>query len=299
MAKYKAASQEIRALFLQATPLVEPLSLDEAYLDLSPEARLYDRPPAVLLARLARAIERRVGVTVTVGLSYNKALAKLASGRNKPRGFTIIGRAEAKSFLAPLPVDTIHGVGAATARHMTEAGITIVADLQAMPQDELVARFGKFGRRLARLVQGEDPRRVLPDRPTKSISTENTFARDLRGFEPLAAELNDLAEQLARRLERAGLAGRTIVLKLKTGDFRILTRQTRLAHPTRRAEIIAEHGIALLRREIDGRAYRLIGIGVSDIVPASDADPPDLFDDPKAFRKVMEKIAKANPEPRK
>src|SRR6185312_147151 len=277
MAKYKSVSNEIRALFLQATPLVEPLSLDEAYLDLSQEARRYDRPPAFLLVRLQRAIERRVGVTVTVGLSYNKFLAKLGSGQRKPRGFTVIGRAEAKSFLAKLPVDAIHGVGAATARRMIEAGLTTIADPQELPEEALVARFGKFGRRLARLVQGEDTRIVSPDRETKSVSTENTFARDLKAFEPLAAELKDLAEQLAVRLERSQLAGRTIVLKLKTGDFKNLTRQTRLAHPTRRAETILDAGLTLLRREVGTKTYRLIGIGIADVAPAAEADPPDLF----------------------
>lgn len=279
MAKYKSVSNEIRALFLQATPLVEPLSLDEAYLDLSPEARRYDRPPALLLARLQRAIERRVGVTVTVGLSYNKFLAKLGSGQQKPRGFTVIGRVEAKSFLAKLPVDAIHGVGAATARRMVEAGLTTIADLQELPEEALVMRFGKFGRRLARLVQGEDSRDVSPDRETKSVSTENTFARDLKSYDALAAELTDLAEHLAQRLARAELAGRTIVLKLKTGDFKNLTRQTRLAHPTRRADVILDAGLTLLRREVGKRAYRLIGIGVSDVAPAAEADPPDLFRD--------------------
>ncbi|MGH6979809.1 MAG: DNA polymerase IV, partial [Stellaceae bacterium] len=277
MAKSKAVSNEIRAMVLQATPLVEPLSLDEAYLDLSPEARRYDRPPALLLARLQRAIERRVGVTVTVGLSYNKFLAKLGSGQHKPQGFTVIGRAEAKSFLAKLPVDAIHGVGAATARRMVEAGLTTIADLQDLPEEALVARFGKFGRRLARLVQGEDSRDVSPDRETKSVSTENTFARDLKAFEPLALELKDLAEQLAGRLQRSQLAGRTIVLKLKTGDFKNLTRQTRLSHPTRRADVIFDAGLTLLRREIGTRAYRLIGIGVADVTPDAEADPPDLF----------------------
>ncbi len=277
MAKYKSVSNEIRALFLQATPLVEPLSLDEAYLDLSPEARHYDRPPALLLARLQRAIERRVGVTVSVGLSYNKFLAKLGSGQQKPRGYTVIGRAEAKSFLAKLPVDAIHGVGAATARRMVEAGLTTIADLQDLPEEALVTRFGKFGRRLARLVQGEDARSVSPDRETKSVSTENTFARDLKSYDALAAELTELAEHLAQRLARAELAGRTIVLKLKTGDFKNLTRQTRLSHPTRRADVILDAGLTLLRREVGKRAYRLIGIGLSDVVPADEADPPDLF----------------------
>jgi DNA polymerase IV len=278
MAKYRAVSQEIRALFLMATPLVEPLSLDEAYLDLSPEARRYDRPAAVLLGRLQRTIEERVGVTVSVGLSYNKSLAKLASGRDKPRGFALVGRAEAKAMLAPLPVDAIHGVGAATARRMSEAGLACIADLQALPEQALVGRFGKFGRALYRLVRGEDNRRVTPDRPTKSVSSENTFARNLTRYDALAAELKELAAHIEQRLLRSGLAGQTVVLKLKTADFRSLTRQVRLAHPTRRAAIILEQGERLLKREADGRAFRLIGIGVGEIVPAAEADPPDLFD---------------------
>ena len=277
MAKYKVVSLQIRDLFLQATPMVEPLSLDEAYLDLSPEVRRYDRAPSVLLARLARAIEQRVGVTVSVGLSYNKSLAKLASGQNKPRGFSIIGRAEAKQVLAPLPVDAIHGVGAATARRMQEAGLSQIADLQALSEAEIVGRFGKFGRRLYHLVRGEDERRVSVDRETKSVSTETTFARDLRDYAALEQELRALADDLAKRLAHFGLAGRTIVLKLKTSDFRSLTRQTRLPYPTRRTEIFLEHGARLLRREANGRSFRLLGIGIADVTSATEADPPDLF----------------------
>lgn len=277
MAKYKAVSGEIRSLFLKATPLVEPLSLDEAYLDLSPDARLIDRPPAVLLVRLARAIEREVGVTVSVGLSYNKALAKLASEQDKPRGFSVIGRAEAKSFLAPLPVTAIHGIGQATARRLGDEGITRIAELQALPEAALIARFGKFGRALAHLVQGEDPRRIVADRPTKSVTTETTFRQDLAAYAALAAVLEDLAAGVEQRLHRAGLAGSTVVLKLKTAGFHGLTRQSRLPYPTQRASVILEHGLRLLRREADGRAFRLIGIGVSDVTPAEAADPPDLF----------------------
>jgi DNA polymerase IV len=260
-----------------AAAIIEPLSLDEAYLDLSPGIRLVDRAPALLLARLQRAIEERIGVTVTVGLSYNKALAKLASGTNKPRGFTVIGRAEAKQVLAALPVTAIHGVGAATARRMAASDITTIAQLQAMPEADLAARFGKFGRRLAQLVQGEDPRPVEPDRATKSISSETTFARDLSGYEPLAAELKELVQRLEQRLARTGLAGATVVLKLKTADFRSFTRQSRLAHPTRRGDIILAHGERLLRREVDGRAFRLIGIGVGSVTEAAEADQPELF----------------------
>lgn len=277
MTKYKRVSAQIRALFLKATPLVEPVSLDEAYLDLSPDIRLIDRPAAILLARLANAIERDVGVTVSVGLSYNKALAKLASDRGKPRGFSVIGRAEAKAFLAPLPVGAIHGIGPATARRLAADGIMTIAQLQEMAEDALVARFGKFGRALAYRVHGEDHRPVVPDRPAKSISAETTFPRDLATIEPLAAALKDLANRVELRLKRGSLAGGTVVLKLKTADFHSLTRQAQLPHPTQRADVIFEHGLRLLRREVDGRAFRLIGIGVDQLTPSERADPPDLF----------------------
>ncbi|MGE5515431.1 MAG: DNA polymerase IV [Bacteroidota bacterium] len=277
MAKYRRVSQAIRELFAKATPLVEPLSLDEAYLDLSDGVRLVERPPAVLLARLQRAIERRVGITVSVGLSYNKFLAKMASDRNKPRGFSVIGRAEARDLLAPMPVAALFGVGAATAGRMEEAGITTIGQLQGMAEAELVARFGKFGRALYLMARGEDGRRIQPDRPAKSVSNETTFARDIRDAARLAAALAPLAEKVAGRLQRAGLAGRTVVFKLKTADFKVLTRNHRLPVPTARGDLLLRVALSLLEREADGRAFRLIGIGVTDLCAAAEADPPDLF----------------------
>lgn len=277
MAKYRAASAEIRDLFFKATPMVEPLSLDEAYLDLSEGVRLVDRAPAVILARLQRAIERRVGITVSVGLSYNKFLAKMASDRNKPRGFSIIGRAEARSLLAPMAVGALFGVGAATAARLEQAGIATIGQLQEMAEAELVARFGKFGRALYLMARGEDGRRINPDRPAKSVSNETTFARDIRDPARLLAALEPLAAKVAGRLERAGLAGRTVVLKLKTADFKLLTRNHRLPVATARADQMLRVAAPLLEREADGRAFRLIGIGVSDLCAATEADPPDLF----------------------
>lgn len=277
MAKYKKVSAAIRGLFAKATPLIEPVSLDEAYLDLSDGVRLVDRAPAVLLVRLARAIERDVGVSVSVGLSYNKSLAKLASDRDKPKGFAVIGRAEARQVLAELPVTAIHGIGRATAQRMAEAGITRVEQLQSLPEAALVARFGKFGRALSHLVQGDDPRQIVADRPCKSVSTETTFSRDLSALPPLSKALEDLAHALEKRLKRAGLAGETVVLKLKTADFQSLSRQCRLPYPTQRANVLYEHAMCLLEREVDGRAFRLVGIGVDHLAPAESADPPDLF----------------------
>lgn len=277
MAKYKAVSAAIRALLLKATPQVEPLSLDEAYLDLSSEHRLIERPAAVLLARLARAIEREVGITVSVGLSYNKFLAKMASDRDKPRGFSVIGRAEARDMLAAMPVSAIWGVGRATAERMGTAGIATIGQLQDMAEADLVARFGRFGRHLFLLARGEDLRPVTPDRPAKSISNETTFVRDIRDAGQLAMALAPLAAKIANRLDKAALAGMTVVLKLKTADFRVLTRNHRLPEPTRRADLLLQVGEMLLEREADGRAFRLIGLGVCDLVPGGCADPPDLF----------------------
>jgi len=278
MAKYKKVSNGIREIFRAATPMIEPVSLDEAYLDLSADVRLEDRPAAVSLAEIALAIERDIGITVSVGLSHNKFLAKLASDLDKPRGFSVIGRAEASDFLKPLAVRKIMGVGEATARRMTELGITTIGELQGIPERQLIARFGKFGRRLARFAHGEDERAVTPDRPTKSVSAETTFAADIRDTDQLCEALRPLAERVADRLRRADFAGWTVVLKLKTSDFRTLTRNHRLADPTRLADVIYRSAAALIGREADGRAFRLIGVGVTDLCTPENADPPDLFD---------------------
>lgn len=277
MAKYRRASEQIRRIMLAATPAIEPLSLDEAYLDLGEDVRLSAAPPAVLLAEIARKVEREVGITVSIGLSGNKFLAKLASDLDKPRGFAVIGRGEARAFLAPLPVRRIMGVGAAGERRLAEYGITTIGQLQALGEAPLTAWFGRFGRTLARFAEGEDPRAVTCDRATKSISAETTFASDLSERAALERQLAPLAERVGSRLGRAALAGRTVVLKLKTAGFQVLSRHHRLAHPTQQAGVIREAAAHLLAREADGRAFRLIGVGVTELCGESEADPPDLF----------------------
>ena len=277
MEKYRRASRQIRAILAPATPVIEPVSLDEAYLDLSDGVRICDVSPATALAGIARTVEENVGITISVGLSCNKFLAKLASDLDKPRGFAVIGRAEARAFLAPLPVGKILGVGSATAAKLEDMGIATIGQLQSVPASQLVARFGKFGRRLAQFAQGEDDRAIIPSRPAKSISAETTFRTDLRAFGPLAEALRPLSDRVADRLRRAGVGGHTVVLKLKTSDFQVLTRNHRLADATQRADVIVSAAGPLLRREVDGRAFRLIGIGVTDLCPAGEADPPDLF----------------------
>ena len=277
MAKYKRVSEAIRAIFLDATAVIEPVSLDEAYLDLAEAHRIDMELPAIALARIAARVEAEVGITVSVGLSANKFLAKLASELRKPRGFSVIGAAEAKAFLAPLPVAKIHGVGAATAARLEASGVRTIADLQGRSEMQLVTELGRFGRRLARFAQGDDDRHVTPDRATKSISAETTFRRDTNRAADMCETARPLSERVAAQLVRKELAGQTLVLKLKTADFKLLTRNKRLEFPTQRASVLLEAALPLIEREADGRAFRLIGIGVDSLGPADAADPPDLF----------------------
>jgi DNA polymerase-4 len=277
MAKYKRVSAEVRAIFLSATSVIEPVSLDEAYLDLTAAHRTGERPAALALAGIAARIERETGITVSIGLAWNKFLAKLASDMNKPRGFTVIGRADTKEVLPPLSVRKINGVGDALAKRLEAIGVTTIGQLQALSEMQLVTQFGKFGRRLALFAHGEDGRRVTPHRPAKSISAETTFRQDIGAADALCAAVAPLCERVAAQLLRNGLAGGAVILKLKTSDFVILTRSKRLPDPTQRARVLAETAERLIRKEADGRAFRLIGIGVDELRPAAEADPPDLF----------------------
>jgi len=277
MAKYKAVSERIRVILLAATPLIEPVSLDEAYLDMSEEVRHEGPTAAAALASVALRVEREVGITVSIGLSANKFLAKLASDMRKPRGFSVIGRAEAVSVLAPLSVRKIHGVGPATAHRIEQIGLRTIADLQALSEAELIAHFGVFGRRLAHYAHGKDDREVTSARQTKSVSAETTFRADTRSAADLRAAAENLCARVAAALARKSLAGRTLVLKLKTSEFRLLTRHRQLAHPTQQAAVLSRAAARLIEKEADGRSFRLIGIGVTDLSTAAHADPPDLF----------------------
>ncbi|MBS0241276.1 MAG: DNA polymerase IV [Proteobacteria bacterium] len=279
MAKYRRVGLEVRDIFREATETIEPVSLDEAYLDFGPGHARLDMPAAQALALISHRVESEVGITVSIGLAPNKLLAKLASEKEKPRGFSVIGRAEARSYLARLPVAKINGVGPATQRRLEAAGIVTIADLQAVPEAELVAAHGKLGRRLAHFAVGDDDRQVTPDRPTKSISAETTFRRDTGSAAELMATLEALAPRVAASLERKGLAASAVVVKLKTARFQIVTRTRRLPNPTQRAAALVEAARLLVEKEADGRLFRLAGIGADGLVPATEADPPDLFGD--------------------
>ena len=290
MAKYRRVGQQIRTMMQALTPLVEPLSIDEAFLDLSGTHAVHHAWPATSLARLARAIENEVGVTVSIGLSYNKFLAKVASDLDKPRGFAVIGAGEAADFLAGKAVGLIWGVGKALAARLARDGISTIGQLQQQDETALVARFGSIGHRLARFARGIDDRRVDPDAPARSISAETTFDSDLSDLDALAAELWPLSETVARRLKRSELAARGITLKLKTGDFRLIARSRRLDTPTQLAERLFRAAHALLATEADGRRFRLIGVGSHDLAPAADADPPDLLDPEGERQARVEKL---------
>jgi DNA polymerase IV len=278
MEKYARIGREVRGLMQELTPLVEPLSIDEAFLDLTGTERLHRLTPAQTLARFARRIEKEVGISVSVGLSANKFLAKIASDLDKPRGFAVLGRAEAAAFLAPKPVSTIFGVGKATERRLAADGYRILADLQRADESELMRHYGTEGLRLGRLARGIDPRPVRADREAKSISAETTFEKDIAAFATLEKLLWRLSEKVSARLKARELAGSTVTLKLKTVDFRTRTRARGLGAPTALAGKIFAAGKDLLRREADGTWFRLLGIGVSDLTDAEHADPGDLVD---------------------
>jgi DNA polymerase IV len=288
MAKYQKAGKEVRALMLELTPLVEPLSIDEAFLDLSGTETLHKGSPAESLARLALKIEREIGITVSIGLSHNKFLAKVASDLNKPRGFSVIGKAETLSFLADKPIRFVWGIGQKTSESLAKDGLTTLGQVQSMAERDLVARYGKLGAHLWHLARGHDERIVDPESEAKSVSAETTFDVDIAEFDDLAHELWPLCEKVSDRLKRAGLAGGNVHLKLKTAGFRIISRQMSLSAPTQLAETLFRCGRTMLQRETTGMRYRLIGIGVGDIREAADADPMDLADPDAAQRRKVE-----------
>ncbi|MFK0330572.1 DNA polymerase IV [Rhizobium sp. NPDC090275] len=278
MEKYVKVGREVRAMMQELTPLVQPLSIDEAFLELGGTERLHNDPPARTLAKFARRVEKEIGITVSIGLSYCKFLAKVASDLQKPRGFSVIGREEAVSFLAPRPVTTIWGVGKAFAATLEADGIRTIGQLQTMDETDLMRRYGTMGQRLSRLSRGIDDRDVHLNDPAKSVSAETTFFDDIWRYEELVPVLRNLSEKVAWRLKKGDIAGHTVVLKMKTADFKSRTRNRKLEDPTQLADRIFRTGIELLQKETDGTKFRLIGIGVTDLCDPTRADPPDLID---------------------
>ena len=288
MEKYSQVGRQVRTMMQDLTPLVQPISIDEAFLDLSGTERLHHDPPARVLAQFARRVEKEIGITVSVGLSYCKFLAKVASDLQKPRGFSVIGEREATRFLATRPVTTIWGVGKAFAATLEADGIRMISQLQEMEETDLMRRYGTMGQRLYRLSRGIDDREVHTNDPAKSISAETTFFNDISRYEDLVPVLRSLSEKVAWRLKKNATAGQTVVLKMKTADFKSRTRNKRLEDPTQLADRIFRTGLSLLERETDGTKFRLIGIGVTDLCDPAQADPPDLVDKTAGRRAAAE-----------
>ena len=277
MAKYVAVGRDIRQMMLDLTPQVEPLSIDEAFLDLAGTARLHGLSGAKVLARFAKAVEQRHRITVSIGLAPNKFLAKIASDLDKPRGFAALSADEAPGFLAPKPVGFIYGVGKVTAERLQAAGYKTIADLQRTDRTDLMRHYGEEGLRLSRLAFGLDDRKVEPERETKSVSSETTFDRDIDDFRPLERILWQQCERVSARLKAHGLAGTTVTLKLKSADFKIRTRARALSHPTQMANLIFAAGRDLLEAETTGTKFRLLGIGLSQLSEAAGDDLTDLL----------------------
>ncbi len=294
MAVYVQASRAIRAMMEEMTPSIEPLSLDEAFLDLTGTERLHGAPPAVMLARLVKRMETELGLSGSIGLSHNKFLAKIASDLDKPRGFSVIGRAETADFLRPKPVRIIWGVGAAMQASLDKAGIRTIADLLRWDRADLTARFGSMGDRLWHLARGEDHRRVMRDEKLKSISKETTFFEDTSDPDILDGHLWRLAEQVADRAKAKALSGRTVTLKLKKGDFQLISRRHALTDPTQLTDRIYRAASDLFQPESAKGPFRLIGVGISDLAPESDADLlGDLLDPDAAKRAKAERATDA------
>ena len=288
MEKYAAVGKQVREMMRELTPLVEPLSIDEAFLDLTGTERLHKDTPARVLAKFARRVEDEIGITVSVGLSYCKFLAKVASDLEKPRGFSVIGEAEALSFLRDKPVTLIWGVGKAFAATLEEDGIRTIGQLQTMDETTLMKRYGVMGRRLFHLSRGEDDRTVHVTHEAKSISAETTFNEDYADPADLLPVLRALSEKVSQRLKASGLAGRTVTLKLKDRDFRSRTRNRQLGDRTRLADRIFRAARPMLEKELDGTKFRLIGVGLSDLAEDPMADPADLVDTDAARRALAE-----------
>jgi DNA polymerase-4 len=290
MSLYVEVSKQVRKMMDELTPSVEPLSLDEAFLDLTGTGKLHGHPPAVMLAKLTKRMKDELGITGSIGLSHNKFLAKIASDQDKPRGFHVIGKAETQAFLSRQKVGIIWGVGQATQASLERAGIRMISDLLRWEKEDLIARFGQMGERLYYLARGQDRRRVSPHAPVKSISNETTFFEDTSDIDLLDGHIWRLAENVADRAKAKAQAGRVVTLKLKTGDFKTLTRRVTLPDATQSADRIYRTARALFDQAGHKGPFRLIGVGVSHIVAEDQADiAPDLLDSDSGKRVQVEK----------
>lgn len=286
MAVYAEVSKKIRKMMEDLTPAIEPLSLDEAFMDLSGTTRLHGAPPAVMLAKLVNRMKTELGVTGSIGLSHNKFLAKIASDQDKPNGFFVIGQSDTQSFLADKPIGLIWGVGRATQESLEKAGIRTISDLLRWDKLDLTSRFGTTGARLWHLARGQDRRRVMQHTPIKSISNETTLFEDVVDRDLLDGHLWRMCEKVSDRAKARELAGRVVILKLKTSKHQIITRRMTLRDATQLADTMYRETRAMLDQIAVGTAYRLIGAGLSDLCPQSQAERSGDLLDPNAEKRM-------------
>lgn len=290
MEKYVAVGRQVRRKLQSLSPLVEPISIDEAFVDLSGTTTLTGKSPALQLVRAAIDIEDELGITVSIGLSFNKFLAKVASDLDKPRGFTVVGRGEAEDFLANKPVTIIWGVGKALNKKLKADNIRSIADLRRLNEADLTERYGSMGSRLWHLARGLDNRLVRPHRGAKSVSSETTFREDLHRLDDLRRKLWQLSERVSVRLKKSDLAAGGVVLKLKTANFQTLTRSHTLETPTQLAERLFKAALPMLEATVDRGPFRLIGIGAQPLADADKADPPSLLNPEAGRTKAVEDV---------
>ena len=294
MERYVEVSKQVRALMDELTPTVEPLSLDEAFMDLSGTEKLHGAPPAVMLARLTKRMHDEIGITGSIGLSHNKFLAKVASDLDKPRGFSVIGAAETTEFLRPKPVKLIWGIGPVAQQALDAAGIRTFDDLLRWDKRDLTDRFGGTGDRLYSLARGQDARRISAHTPVKGLSNETTFNDDTNDPDILDGHIWRMAEKVSARAKAQDKAGRVVTLKLKRGDHKLLSKRLSLHQPTQLADTIYRTARGLFDQVGDQGPYRLLGVGISELVPAGDADlEGDLLDPGATKRAEAERAADA------
>ncbi|MDR9427856.1 MAG: DNA polymerase IV [Salibaculum sp.] len=286
MERYVEVSRQVRALMDELTPVIEPLSLDEAFMDLTGTARLHGAPPAVMLARLVKRMKDEIGITGSIGLSHNKFLAKVASDLDKPRGFSVIGQAETMAFLHTQPVRLIWGIGPAAQDSLERAGIRTFDDLLRWDLRDLQHRFGGMGDRLWHLARGQDARRVSAHSPVKSLSNETTFPEDTADPDILDGHVWRMAEKVSARAKAKGKAGRVVTLKLKRANHKSLTRRQSLHQPTQLADTIYRTARSLFDGTATEGPFRLLGVGISELTPATDADREGDLLDPDASRRA-------------
>jgi DNA polymerase IV len=281
---YIAEGRKIREMMRNMTPLVEPVSIDEAYLDLAGTEALHGAPPAIMLMKLQKQVETDLSLTISVGLAGNKFLAKTASEADKPRGFFVLSPEEAPEYLAPKSVRVIGGVGAQFEKKLALDGIQTVGDIQKIDVKTLVRRYGETGLWLHNCAFGRHDRKVDPDGERKSVSSETTFDEDISDPRILEDILWRQSQRVADRAKHTGVEGRVVTLKLKTADFQLITRRASLGEATQLAQVIFRTGKAMLSREANGKRYRLLGVGISELVDAR----PDAIDlaDPKALKRA-------------